>query len=89
MQLFGRAVSPIYNAFIRRTNHLTFSDLDLILRVPDSGLMNIRRAHAIINAYTVAFFDRYLNGVATALVGGATPSRFEDVTVASRNIGSP
>jgi hypothetical protein len=88
MQLFGRTMSPIYNVYIRRTNHLTFSDLDLIIRLPDSDLMDIRRAHTIINAYTVAFFDRYLNRVSTSLVDGHTPSPFEEVTVASRNVGS-
>jgi hypothetical protein len=88
MQLFGRAMSPIYNVYIRRTNHVTFSDLGLIIRVPDSSLMDIRRAHDIINAYTIAFFNRYLNDVPNALVDGVTPSPYEDVTVASRNIGS-
>jgi predicted dienelactone hydrolase len=89
MQLFGRAVSPIFNVYIRRTNHLTFSDLDLIVRLPDSNLMDIRRAHRIINAYTIAFFERYLKGISMSLVDGYTPSPFAEVTVASRNIGSP
>ena len=88
MQLFGRTMSPIYNVYIRRTNHVTFSDLGLIIRVPDSSLMDIRRAHDIINAYTIAFFNRYLNDVPNALVDGVTPSPYEDVTVASRNINS-
>lgn len=48
MELFGRADGPIYNVYIRRTNHVTFSDLDLIVRIPDSQLMDIRRAHRII-----------------------------------------
>lgn len=86
MQLFGRASAPIYNVYIRRTNHVTFSDLYLIIGVPDSSLMDIRRAHTIINDYTVAFFDQYLNGVPGRLVDGQTPSPYEDVTVASRNV---
>lgn len=88
MQLFGRTMSPIYNVYIRRTNHVTFSDLDLIIRFPDSSLMDIRRAHDIINVYTIAFFNRYLNDLPNALVDGVTPSPYEDVTVASRNIAS-
>jgi hypothetical protein len=88
MQLVGRARGPIYNVYIRQTNHLTFSDLDLIVRVPGSGLMNIRRAHKIINAYTVAFFARYLNRVSQPLVDGRTPSPYVEVTVAARNIPS-
>jgi hypothetical protein len=86
MELFGRAEGPIYNVYIRRTNHITFSDLDLILRIPDSQLMDIRRAHLIINEYTLAFFNRYLNGDQASLVDGETPSPYEEVTVASRNV---
>ena len=86
MQLFSRANAPIYNVYIRRTNHVTFPDLYLIVRVPDSTLMDIHRAHTIINDYTIAFFDQYLNGVSERLVDGQTPSPYEDVTVASRNV---
>jgi hypothetical protein len=85
-ELFGRADGPIYNVYIRRTNHVTFSDLDLIVRIPDSQLMDIRRAHRIINDYTIAFFERYLNGKAVALVDGRVPSPYEEVTVAARNV---
>lgn len=86
MQLFGSANGPMYNVFIRRTNHVTFSDLYLIIGFPDSALMNIRRAHRIINDYTVAFFERYLNGEASLLVDGHTPGPYQEVTVASRNV---
>lgn len=89
MELFGRTGGPIYNVYIRQTNHLTFSDLDLILRIPDSQLMDVRRAHRIINDYTIAFFDRYLNGGSPSLVDGFTPSPYEEVTVASRNVTAP
>jgi hypothetical protein len=48
--------------------------------------MDIRRAHRIINDYTIAFFNRYLNDQSPALVDGMAPSPYEEVTVASRNI---
>jgi predicted dienelactone hydrolase len=86
MQLFSRSNGPIYNVFIRGTNHITFSDLFLMLRMPNLQLMNIARAHRIINAYTIAFFDRYLNGKSNALVDGRTPGPYSDVTVAARNV---
>lgn len=86
MELFGRAGGPIYNVYIRRTNHVTFSDLGLIVRVPDAQLMNIRHAHRIINDYTIAFFERYLNGKSDPLVDGQMPSPYEEVTVAARNV---
>jgi pimeloyl-ACP methyl ester carboxylesterase len=89
MQLFGHAGGPIYNVYIRRTNHVTFSDLNLILALPDSQLMSIRRAHRIINDYTIAFFERYLNDAPVSLVDGHTPSPYAEVTVASRNVAGP
>ncbi len=75
MQLFARANSPIYNLYIRRTNHVTFSDLYRMIALPDSQLIDIRRAHRIINDYTLAFFERYLNGTSTSLVDGRTRPR--------------
>jgi predicted dienelactone hydrolase len=86
MQLFARADGPIYNVYIRRTNHVTFSDLYRIIALPDSQLMDVGRAHRIINAYTVAFFDRYLAGTSERLVDGRTPSPYDEVVVSSRNI---
>jgi hypothetical protein len=37
-----------------------------------SGPIGSQRAHAIINAYSVAFFDKHLKGVSTALLDGTT-----------------
>jgi predicted dienelactone hydrolase len=86
MRLFASARGPIYNVFIRGTDHISFSDLYLIIRVPDRSRIDVRRAHRIINDYTVAFFDRYLNGTPTALVDGSSPASDENVTVAARNV---
>jgi dienelactone hydrolase len=89
MLLFSHARGPIYNVYIRGTNHVTFSDFFLAVRVPDTELMSVRRAHRIINDYTMAFFNRYLNGSPEVLVDGTTPSPDPEVTVASRHAGSP
>jgi predicted dienelactone hydrolase len=86
MKLFASAGGPYYNVFIRRTDHVTFSDFYLLIDFPSTTRMNVRLAHRIINDYTIAFFDRYLNGVRSALVDGSTPSPYLDVTVSSRNI---
>jgi predicted dienelactone hydrolase len=86
MQLFARSNGPIYDVYIRGTNHLTFSDLYLIIGLPDSQLGDIRHAHRVINDYTAAFFDRYLNGRPSPLVDGRSPASLADVTVMSRNI---
>jgi predicted dienelactone hydrolase len=86
MQLFARANGPMYNVYIRRTNHVTFSDLYRIIALPDSQLMDVGRAHRIINGYAVAFFDRYLAGTSEPLVDGRTPSPYDEVVVSSRNV---
>jgi predicted dienelactone hydrolase len=88
MRLFGSATAPIYNVFIRGTDHVTFSDLYLILRLPGAGPSDIQRAHRIINDYTIAFFERYLNGAAPLLVDGESAAPYPEVTVAARNIPS-
>jgi predicted dienelactone hydrolase len=86
MRLFSHALGPMYTVYIRRTDHVTFSDLYLVVRLPSLERMRVRRAHRIINDYTLAFFERYLNGESDRLVDGMTPSPYEEVTVASRNI---
>jgi predicted dienelactone hydrolase len=88
MRLFGTTMAPIYNVYIRGTNHLTFSDLYLIINLPDPETISITRAHRIINDYTLAFLDRYLNDAPADLVDEATPSPYPEVTVARRNIAS-
>jgi hypothetical protein len=45
-------------------------------------ISKVRRAYD----YTIAFFERYLNGMSDALVDGRVPSRYEEVTVAARNV---
>ena len=86
MRLVGTTSAPIHNVYIKGTNHVTFSDLFLIIRIPDAQLMNVRRAHRIINDYTIAFFERYLNGSSARLVDGMSPSPYPEVTTVSRNV---
>lgn len=56
-----------YALTIDGTDHGNFSDLALFLRQPD-GRTDPRRAHEIINAYTLSFFDQYLRGIPSALL---------------------
>ncbi len=50
-----------YDLVIAGTNHGSFSDL--VLFIPDSSPgIDPARGHRIVNALTVAFFDRYLKG---------------------------
>jgi predicted dienelactone hydrolase len=52
MRLFGSVDSPIYNVYIRRTNHVTFSDLYLISRFRahehQAGAQNHQRLHSCL-----------------------------------------
>ena len=71
----ARATADWYDVTLARTNHGHFSDLPLFLALfSDTTLLPGTRAHAIINAYTLAFFDRYLKGQPSALLAGPAPS---------------
>jgi dienelactone hydrolase len=53
-----------YLLTIQRTRHFNFSDRALyspIRRLTDSGRIDPRLAHSIVNRYTLAFFDEALN----------------------------
>jgi predicted dienelactone hydrolase len=78
-----RSTGPVYDITIARTHHGHFSDLSLLLYQDvfrDSRWIEARRAHRIINAYTLAFFDHYLKNRPSALLGGSA-SPFAEVTV--------
>ncbi|HEV8365746.1 MAG TPA: hypothetical protein VGQ52_19690 [Gemmatimonadaceae bacterium] len=62
-----------YDIDIAGTDHGSFSDLMLFF--PSSpGQIDPRRAHEIINAYTLAFFDQYLRGKPSPLLAAPSPS---------------
>ena len=64
-----------YDVSISGTNHGSFSDLVLFLPGSSPGI-EPARGHEIINALTVAFFDRYLKGAEAPLLddpGAAFP----------------
>ena len=70
------ATGPGADLSIARTTHGHFSDLTLFIP-PDSKQLPAARAHAIITAYTLAFFDRHLRGIGT----GEPAARFPEVTL--------
>jgi hypothetical protein len=57
-----------YEVWIANTQHGDFSDSPLFASRTPPGALDPRRAHEIINAYTLAFFDRYLRGRASDLL---------------------
>jgi hypothetical protein len=58
------------------TFHVNFTDVPywspLLSRLGVTGPINGQRAHQIINAYTLAFFDRHLLGEPAVLFNGPT-----------------
>ena len=72
-----------YDVQIAKTNHGSFSDLMLFFpSAPDQ--IDPRKAHEIIDAYTLAFFDQYLRGKSSDLLA-ATPSPFPEVTYTKKH----
>jgi predicted dienelactone hydrolase len=61
-----------YSVTIAATDHGHFSDLVLFLKQPE-GHTAPKRAHEIINAYTLGFFDRYLRGRPAEILTAGTP----------------
>ena len=72
------ATGVVYDLRIARTEHGNFSDLPLFFP-RDSAALEPARAHAIITAYTVAFFDQHLRGVRAPLLDAPSPA-FPEVT---------
>ncbi len=67
--LFAHSTGDSFKLTIPRTQHGNFADG--VLFAPTSpGDMAPRRAHEIIVAYTLAFFDRYLRGIDSPLLHG-------------------
>jgi predicted dienelactone hydrolase len=72
-----------YYLAIRGASHMQFCDRPLyspIKRLTEAGPIDARRAMAIINAYTVAFFDKHLSSLDNGLLDGASP-QYPDVSL--------
>lgn len=76
--VFERKASDGYFLQVPGMFHQDFSDAALFSPATSligvTGPINGARARAIVNAYSVAFFDRYLKGLAEPLLEGASPS---------------
>ena len=77
-----KSTNDWYDVTIARTQHGHFSDL-LLFFPHDTTQLEPQRAHEIINAYTLAFFDRYLRGKESDLLKGASAD-FPEVTFKRR-----
>lgn len=81
-QFLDRSTGDRYEVTIAKTQHGHFSDF-LLFFPPRSDELDARRAHEIIVAYTLAFFDKYLRGRDSDLL--AAPSgKYPEVTFQKR-----
>lgn len=81
-QLYENSSADWYDLRIEGASHVSFSDRALF-EPASVEPMHPRRAHDIINAYTLEFFDKYLRGRAeTPLLSGKTT--YPDTQLRSR-----
>ena len=87
-RLFAQMGSPAFHLSLTGTSHYDFTDLPALSPLaPYIGLkgpLNGDRVQEIIDTYSLAFFDQYLNGKATMLLDGASPSFPEVLFIESR-----
>jgi hypothetical protein len=67
--LVDHSTNDWYEVTIAKTQHGHFSDF-LLFSPRDPVELAPRRAHEIITAYTLAFFDKYLRGQTSDLLKG-------------------
>jgi len=81
-QFLDHSTGDRYEVTIAKTQHGHFSDF-LLFFPPRSDELDARRAHEIIVAYTLAFFDKYLRGRDSELLA-APSSKYSEVTFQKR-----
>lgn len=72
-----------FNLSIKKTKHINFSDTALfspVHRLTGAGSLNARRGLKIVDAYTLAFFEKYLSNTAAPLLDGPS-SDYPEVTL--------
>ncbi len=91
-QMVATATGPAYLLSLAGARHFNFSDLPLRLlplarvlfkQLDVIGSIAPERGLGITNAYLLAFFDQYLKGVPTDLLGGPSPA-YPEVQFAKR-----
>lgn len=76
--MYERAEGPVYYVTVRGSRHLDYSDLafisPLFRTLGALGPVGGRRMSKIYNAYTLAFFDKYLKGEDSPLLAAPSPT---------------
>jgi hypothetical protein len=77
-----------YFVQVPRMFHLNLTDVPLLIYAPFGrrvglfGPIDAHRVHRIVNAYTLAFFDRHLKGMPATLLDG--PAQYPEVRFDTR-----
>lgn len=95
---YEKLKNDAYNLTIKGTQHLSYTDLPLLfplvetyyspqlaaeLKNANFGLINAKRGAKIIDDYTLAFFDKYLNSQNSPLLNAPNPN-YPEVQFSSR-----
>ncbi len=78
--LLRRSTADWYHVTLERANHEHFSDV-VLFRQSDARELHPRAAHAIVNAYTLAFFDRYVRGTESGAPLLSVKQQFPEATL--------
>ena len=86
--IYENSSSDFYSVRVNHSAHFNFSDVSLILPIfkntPLLGSINGQEMEKIMNAYTLAFFQKYLQGKPAPLLEGPPPAgEFPDVLFAA------
>jgi hypothetical protein len=77
-EMYQRAPSDGYHVEVPGLFHVDFTDAPLLSPITRqlgmNGTIDAQRAHDIINAYSLAFFDKHLRGESPPLLDGPSNS---------------
>lgn len=86
--VYDHAAGPAYLVTVKGTQHYNFTDMTLASPLAQSfhlsGPINGDQMVRIMNAYTLAFFDKHLRDLAAPLLNGISAD-FPEVSIESRN----
>jgi hypothetical protein len=92
--IYETSRADLYSVHVNRSTHINFSDLSLVLpgakwisspKMPLLGRVDAKEIEAIMSAYTLAFFQQYLQGKPQPLLDGPPPAgEFPDVVFSAQ-----
>jgi predicted dienelactone hydrolase len=92
--VYENSLADFYSVHVNGTAHENFSDLSLIMPILKNtsllGSIDAQEMEKIMNSYTLAFFQKYLEGKLVPLLEGPPPvGEFPEVVFTARKAASP